>query len=126
MTNLFLFLFILSLPLTLSCISSGKLPETSMKFEQTTVGNLGFSKDFQRIDYPQNIKLSFLNNFNFIDFDEKSNSLNKKDGSYIFAWFDLFGTIIFLIFLIYISYKQKKEAKDTDDANTTISDYTIY
>ena len=42
LSKLFLFLFVLSVPLSLSCISShGKLEKTPLMFEQTTIGNLG-------------------------------------------------------------------------------------
>lgn len=42
LSKLFLFLFVLSVPLSLSCISShSTLEKTPMMFEQTTIGNLG-------------------------------------------------------------------------------------
>lgn len=122
LTKLFFVLFLLSTPLFLSCLSGKGLEKTPMKFEQTTVGNLGDSVLFPRIHYPDSVDLS---GFSFLDFDEETHTLDKRDGGMIFAWSDLLGTLIFLLFLYYVAISQEKEAIATDDANTTIADYTI-
>eukprot|EP01083_Nonionella_stella_P011988 34018_1 len=125
LTKLFLVLFILSLPLFLSSLGSGKLEKTPMMFEQTSIGNLGESTEYERIHVPSYIPLSFLNNFDFLDFDDETNSFAKQDAGIVFAWSDLIGTLIFLVFLIYVRFNNKKEAQATDEANTTVSDYTV-
>ena len=124
LTKLFIFLFILSLPLFLSNLASQKIPKTALMFEQTTIGNLGESTEFDQITYPDYVDISFLSDFD-IPVDSDTNSINKADAGVVFGWSDLIGTVTFLLFLIYVNNNQEKEAKATDDANITISDYTV-
>lgn len=124
LAKLFIFLFILSLPLTLSNLASQKIDQTALRFEQTTIGNLGDVEEFDSISYPDYIDMSFLSDFK-IQVNANTNSIKKADAGIVFGWSDLIGVISFLLFLVYVDAKLQKEAIATDDANITVSDYTI-